>query len=622
LRDNKSLEDLANGKKIADALRESQRKYQTLVETIGDVVWETDAEGKCTFVSSQIERILGFKTSDVIGNTPFDFVPQAEKEQALKMFIAHAQAKQPIRGYISPGYTARGELVYVETNALPYFDDQGKLLGFRGITRDITERKKAEKELKENEELYRSLFDNSDDGFILFETITEGTGETFEFRFLKVNSAYERQTGRKADALVGKTTRELAPKLEPEWLSVGEQVVKSGKSAHIVSFNNFTKKWYDAHFIPFSKGQVGILFRDITVQKAAEYLLKRKDRELNCILDSTPTIIFYKDKQGKIIQANNSFARALNVSKEDLLGKTVFDLYSPEIAKNMTNDDLAVMTSKQPKLGTIEPYESPTGLRWIKTDKIPSFDEKGEVDGIIGFSEEITERKALEKQLQEKERLAAIGATAGMVGHDIRNPLQAIVGDLYLLKSDVDSISQTATKASMIECIEEIEKNLAYINKIVVDLQDFARPLKPEYSKIDISEIMNNIVKEVYIPREIMVQISANTFIKIRSDPTYVRRILHNLVNNAIQAMPGGGNLDLTVFTKNDKTCITVADTGSGIPDEVKPKLFTPMMTTKAKGQGFGLAVAKRLVEALNGTISFESELGKGTKFTIELHSN
>jgi signal transduction histidine kinase len=98
-----------------------------------------------------------------------------------------------------------------------------------------------------------------------------------------------------------------------------------------------------------------------------------------------------------------------------------------------------------------------------------------------------------------------------------------------------------------------------------------------------------------------------------------LQRILTNLTNNAIQAMPNGGKLNISASSKNGKATITVQDTGEGVPEEVRSKLFTPLITTKSKGQGFGLAVVKRLTEGLGGTVTFESEVGKGTKFTIEL---
>ena len=107
--------------------------------------------------------------------------------------------------------------------------------------------------------------------------------------------------------------------------------------------------------------------------------------------------------------------------------------------------------------------------------------------------------------------------------------------------------------------------------------------------------------------------------LKAKTDPTFMKRALTNLINNAIQAMPDGGELTVTAYEKEKSVIITVGDTGVGIPENVKPLIFKPLMTTKAKGQGLGLAVVKRLVEALGGQIGFESQEGKGTTFTIEL---
>ena len=121
------------------------------------------------------------------------------------------------------------------------------------------------------------------------------------------------------------------------------------------------------------------------------------------------------------------------------------------------------------------------------------------------------------------------------------------------------------------------------------------------------------------IPETITVSCSIEAgFPKINTDQLYLKRILTNLTSNAIQAMPNGGKLDITAKCKDKKVFITVADTGEGIPDDVKGKLFKPLFTTKAKGQGFGLAVVKKLTEALDGKVTVESQIGKGTRFILE----
>jgi signal transduction histidine kinase len=284
------------------------------------------------------------------------------------------------------------------------------------------------------------------------------------------------------------------------------------------------------------------------------------------------------------------------------------------------------------------------GLVLLETSGVPVINEKGEFVGYRGIDRDITARKRTQeelvksqvklqeyatsleklvedrtKELRNSERLATIGQTASMVGHDIRNPLQAITGDIYLLNDNLANLADNSQKSEMKESIDSITANISYINKIVADLQDYARPLNPEYSIFDLSKLVKETITTIIVPDNINLSVNAETIRAIQSDQTYLRRSITNLVNNAVQAMPNGGDLEVTCFAKEGSVFITISDTGIGIPEDVKAKLFTPMMTTKAKGQGLGLAVVKRLVEALGGTISFESEEGKGTKFIMEL---
>ena len=260
------------------------------------------------------------------------------------------------------------------------------------------------------------------------------------------------------------------------------------------------------------------------------------------------------------------------------------------------------------------------------------------VDGAVLSLVDITDRKKLEneqkrhfegleqkvseqaKELVNAERLAAIGATAGMVGHDIRNPLQAITSDVYLAKTELASIPESEEKKNALESLEGIEKNIDYINKIVADLQDFARPLKPNAEETDLKLIIDELLKKNGLPENIKVSVKVEGEArKVVADSSYINRIMYNLVNNAVQAMPKGGKLTIHVYKEANDIIITVKDTGVGIPEEVKGKLFTPMFTTKSKGQGFGLAVIKRMTESLGGTVTFESQEGKGTTFIVRL---
>lgn len=228
-------------------------------------------------------------------------------------------------------------------------------------------------------------------------------------------------------------------------------------------------------------------------------------------------------------------------------------------------------------------------------------------------------KQRLEK-LKDSERLAAIGATAGMVGHDIRNPLQSITGDLYLARASAANLPESEDKATIIESLEETEKSIDYINKIVQDLQDYARPLNPKNEDSYLEQIIEKIIAKNSVPDNIDVSVEiAEEASKIIADAYYLNRILYNLVTNAIQAMPNGGKLTIRAYREAEDTVIAVEDSGVGIPQNVQEKMFTLMFTTKSKGQGFGLPVVKRMAESLGGTVTFESQEGKGTEFIVRL---
>lgn len=232
--------------------------------------------------------------------------------------------------------------------------------------------------------------------------------------------------------------------------------------------------------------------------------------------------------------------------------------------------------------------------------------------------EDLVEEKT--KLLKDSERLAAIGQTAGMVGHDIRNPLQSIIGEVYLANSELTTLPDSEEKTNIQESLDMIKHNTEYMNKIVLDLQDFAKPLNPCVEETNIEQMIQELLTKNGVPENIQTEAKIENEARIvTADSAYMKRILGNLVSNAVQAMPKGGKLTVQAYREANEAIITVQDTGVGVPEDAKDKLFTPLFTTKSKGQGFGLAVVKRLTEALGGTVTFESQEGKGTTFTIRL---
>ncbi|MGE5575172.1 MAG: PAS domain S-box protein [Ignavibacteria bacterium] len=397
---------------------------------------------------------------------------------------------------------------------------------------------------------------------------------------------------------------------------------------------------------------VVLIFRDITgrrkVERALEYqkavAQQEKDR-LSSLLNSMTDEVWFADSNKNIALVNPA---AINEFKLDTMDtKKVraiagnFEVYRADGTPRPVDEAPPLRALKGEVLkNQLEIVKTPASgeLRYRQVSAAPVKDKDGNIIGSVSVVRDISELKLLQnrlekynqdlertvkertKQLQEKERLAAIGATAGMVGHDIRNPLQAIVADLYIAKGEIDEIPNVECKRSMLETIAEIEKNVDYINKIVADLQDFARPLKPNIEEADLKRIIDDVLSKNGLPENIKASVNVEVKVnELKADASFINRIMNNLVSNAVQAMPKGGTLAIHAYKEANDIVIKVKDTGIGIPDGVKPKLFTPMFTTKAKGQGFGLVVIKRMTEALGGTVSFDSQEGKGTTFKVRL---
>ena len=161
---------------------------------------------------------------------------------------------------------------------------------------------------------------------------------------------------------------------------------------------------------------------------------------------------------------------------------------------------------------------------------------------------------------------------------------------------------------------------MGYMNKIVTDLQDLSKPLLPYMEETNLQNLIRSVLPMMNIPETVKVDLVLNEQLPIfRLNAAYIKRMITNLISNAIQAMPKGGKLTIRTCQENSSTTLMVENIVVGISLETRSKLFQPLFTTKSKGQGFGIAVCKRLVEALNGTITFESEVDKGTKFIVKL---
>jgi signal transduction histidine kinase len=223
--------------------------------------------------------------------------------------------------------------------------------------------------------------------------------------------------------------------------------------------------------------------------------------------------------------------------------------------------------------------------------------------------------KAAESRLLKAERLAAIGELAGMIGHDLRNPLQGISNAVFSLKKrQVSRLDQRGQQS-----IEVIEKCVERSNKIVNDLLDYAREIHLDITVITPRKLVESVISQVKIPENISIINLAKNTPEFNVDSAKIQRVFLNLVVNAFDAMPKGGSFTITSKVIENKVVFSFADIGEGMPSEVLSKIWTPLFTTKAKGMGFGLPICKRYVEAHGGQIDVTSQVGKGSVFNVAL---
>jgi PAS domain S-box-containing protein len=447
---------------------------------------------------------------------------------------------------------------------------------------------------------------------------------------------------------------------DPNFKPWCEQATKRGYTASLVlPLSTFENKTFGALNIystepnPFSDEEIKLLTELANdFAYGIEMLRLRKEREQAAetqrkqaaLIDLSPDAIIMRELGGKVTFWSKGAEKLYGWTKEEALGEQTHLLIRTKFTESFDEIKLKIAQNGYWS-GELTQYTKDGGEVVVQSWWMGKPNEQGKIKEILESNVDITERKRIQtkleenaflleeyanrmeelaneraKQLKENERLVAIGQTAGMVGHDIRNPLQAIVGELYLSKDELASMPDGDAKKNLQESMTCIEENLFYIDKIIADLQDYTKPLKPNKEKVNIEKVIEEALLIVPVPNNLQVSISIEEgFPQFTADFSMLKRALMNLIQNAVQAMANGGSLNINAKCKGKHACISVEDTGEGIPEEVKSKLFTPLFTTKSKGQGFGLAVVKRLVETQGGKISFKSEKGKGTTFTIQL---
>ena len=391
--------DITERKRAEKELQESQEKFSKAFSSASDAMAIfSSKDGKFLEVNDNYAKISGYSRDELIGQNAdvLNMWGRPEDRERILKFIEKGQVSHEEFAFRTKSGEIRTCLMSAESINI---GGESRMIV---IVQDITERKQMETALRESEEFSTSLLENAPNPI---EVINPDTSIKY------VNPCFERLTGFTLAEVIG--CKSPYPwwleesRKETELLLRKDMEGESDTAEKLLRKKDGERFWVELKTIPVRhQGILAYLlvnWVDITERKRLEDKLIKEQQEIRTIIDSSPLLIFYKDKEGQFLRVNKAFAEALNIPEENFLGKTVFDLYSAEIAQGMTNDDREVLKSGRPKLNIIEQYESASGMRWVHTDKVPIFDDNGTPIGLIGFAQDITESKQMETALRESE---------------------------------------------------------------------------------------------------------------------------------------------------------------------------------------------------------------------------
>ncbi len=382
--------------------------------------------------------------------------------------------------------------------------------------------------------------------------------------------------------------------------------------------------------------------RDITERVRTQAALARERAEAVMIFNSVPSLIWYKDTHNRILRVNRAAADSVGKPIGEIEGRTTEEIY-PDEAAAYYRDDLEVIQSRRPKFGITESMAGADGRKhWVITNKVPQFDEDGEVVGLVVVSQDVTTLKeadelrfALERKMQETQRLESLGVLAGGIAHDFNNLLTGIIGNASLARLELPEDSRTH------RLFDQIEKASTRAADLCREMLAYAGKGRFLVEGVDLSTVVTETT------HLLQSSIHKNTTLKfhlatdlppVLADATQIRQVIMNLVLNASEAMGGQAGevavvtghvhadrefLDDAVMAPDlptgDYAFLEVTDKGCGMSPATVARVFDPFFTTKFTGRGLGLAAVLGIVRGHHGALKVRSKLGSGTTFQILL---
>ena len=608
-----------------------QRKENMLsrTESIAHIgSWQWDVATDDVTWSEELFRI--FKRDPAKGAPSFAehpelYVPEdmAQLQRRVEQAIEHAEPYElNLRGIRSDG-----EVRYCHAVGFPEKDEDGNVFRLYGFLQDNTDKYQTQQELNKLVYDHMAILDNIS-AYIYFKDT--------ENNIIRISEAVAQITGLPKHEIEGRHSSEIYPEMADQYWNDDLDVIRTGKPklgiVEPLPVKSGKERWLLTDKIPYfnENGQVAgviVLAIDITDRIEAESLLKESELKFRSLFEYAADALYLVSEQGQFLEVNKSAELQTGYSKEELLEMNVSDLDprsledddSGKIWKNLDpGESFVISTTHRRKDGSSFPVEVHISVIELSNRRL-----------IMGFSRDVTERKEIEKRLQQSQKMEAIGSLAGGIAHDFNNILSAIMGFTELALADVQNNSTISDNLKEVYSAGKRAKDLVLrILTFARQADDKRSPIRPS---LIASEVLNFIRSTIPTTIKIQQDIESDSF--IMGNTTQVHQVLMNICTNAAQAMEDSGGI-LKVSLKDKSLAktdllmgmkpgnyveIKVSDTGLGIAPEFIDFVFDPYFTTKGPGEGtgMGLAVAYGIVENYGGKLTVDSQLGEGTAVTI-----
>jgi PAS domain S-box-containing protein len=614
--------------RIANRTAEEQvRLLSCALSSLKDAVYITDMDHNIIYVNEAINVAQGYRPDEVLGQKAYDLFEGVPGNQPDLADLIAREARDGF--WIGEIYNRRkdGTIFPVQLIENTIYGNDGEVIGYIGISRDISEKYEARVRLAESEEKYRLLTENSLTGIYIAST---------DGKILYLNKRLEEISGYSAAELLGTDIFRLVHPDDRERIieMSGRRIRGDAVSEYFICRalrKDGSVGWIEirSNRIIY-EGEPAILgnFVEITERKRMYDALRESEERLRTLIDSTPDLICFKDGAGRWLVANDAIVKIFNLDEGDYRGKTDRELaeensfYHDTFLDCEASDERTWQTGdsvREEKIIPVRDYPD----RIYDQIKVPIFNPDGSRKGLVVLGRDITEHKQSEERLREASKLEAVGIMSLAIAHEFNNILMGISGYAQLAHFDIGD------RALVKKATSTILRLTGRARTMIRRLGTFGRREKLQPKPVDLARIID----EAIALQERELKLSNIRIQRIYKDPALVmadfsqiEQVFVNLIMNACHAMAPAGKGTLTVQVQNidGRVEARISDTGIGIPEDTIPRVFQPFFTARKEGKrdgvpslGLGLWVSRQIMEEHGGSISVES--GRGTTFILTI---